>query len=80
MPVSRGGILDPKRFSQREVDLGHAANRAEAKKRSQAAAADELKGAIQALKKPNRHLAGKDYMEDRERRMLAPGPNVKGGL
>ncbi len=59
--------MDSRRLSQREVDL----HRAETKRKRQAAVEEQLKGAITALKKPNRGMAVKDYADSCDRRVLS---------
>ncbi|RAL63820.1 hypothetical protein DID88_003463 [Monilinia fructigena] len=66
--VNRGGVLNSKRFSQREVDMSTLAPDPNSKAKKQAAIDAELKDAILALKKPNRELAGKMLAETAERR------------
>jgi len=66
--ANRGGVLNSKRFSQREVDLSSIAPETSAKARKQANIDAELKQAILALKKPNRELAGKSLVETAEKR------------
>ena len=75
MRVSRSGVLNSKRFHQREIDLGDVASRNDLKAKKNSQVQDELKGTITALKKPNRGLAVKDYVESCERRTLSGGPN-----
>ncbi|KAB8289685.1 hypothetical protein EYC80_010597 [Monilinia laxa] len=71
--VSRGGVLNSKRFSQREVDMSTLAPDLNSKAKKQAAIDAELKDAISALKKPNRELAGKTLAETAERRSALAG-------
>lgn len=72
MTVSRSGVLVSKGLRQREVDLSIVASRsADVKSRIQSVQlGEELKGAITALKKPNRALAVKDYVESCNLRKL----------
>ncbi|KAI9883545.1 MAG: hypothetical protein M1823_004687 [Watsoniomyces obsoletus] len=72
-PPSRGGVMDTRRLSQREVEI----HRAETKRRKQAAVEEQLKGAITALKKPNRSLAVRDYAESCDRRVLSSTSQVR---
>jgi DNA replication regulator SLD3 len=69
--ASRGGVLNTKRFSQREVDMSSLAPDLTSKAKKQAAIEAELKDAISALKKPNRELAGKSLAETLERRSVS---------
>lgn len=71
--VNRGGVLNSKRFSQREVDMSTLAPDPNSKAKKQAAIDAELKDAILALKKPNRELAGKTLAETAERRSASAG-------
>ena len=66
--ANRGGVLNSKRFSKREVDLSSLAPDSKAKVQKQALIEAELKEAISALKKPNRELAGKTMVETAEKR------------
>ncbi|KAH0565575.1 hypothetical protein GP486_001025 [Trichoglossum hirsutum] len=79
MNVCRGGVLKSKRFSQREIDMSFttiAANAASAKLQRKARLEEQLKEAITTLKKPNRGMAVKEFVETAERRALT-GPNSK---
>jgi DNA replication regulator SLD3 len=69
--ANRGGVLNSKRFAQREVDLSNIAPESNVKARKQAKIEAELKEAIAALKKPNRELAGKVLVETAERRSVS---------
>lgn len=71
--VNRGGVLNSKRFSQREVDMSTLAPDPNSKARKQAAIDAELKDAISALKRPNRELAAKSLVETAERRSASAG-------
>ncbi|KAH0544099.1 hypothetical protein FGG08_001717 [Glutinoglossum americanum] len=74
MNVCRGGVLKSKRFSQREIDMSFttiATNATSAKLQRRAKVEEELKEAITALKKPNRGLAIKEFVETSERRALS---------
>lgn len=68
LQANRGGVLNSKRFSQREVDMSSLVPEINTKKRKQADIEAELKEAIAALKKPNRELAGKAMVETAEKR------------
>lgn len=73
--AARGGVLNSKRFAQREVDFSALAPDPNAKARKQAKIDSELKEAIAALKKPNREAAGKSFAETAAQRALpAPHP------
>jgi hypothetical protein len=74
--ASRGGVLNSKRFSRREVDMSSLAPKVTARKRTQVDIEAELKEAISALKKPNRELAGKALAETAEKRS-ASAPNAR---
>jgi hypothetical protein len=65
---NRPGVLNSKRFSQREVDLSSLALEVNSKQKKKANIEAELKEAISALKKPNRELVGKDIVETAEKR------------
>ncbi|KAI9851804.1 MAG: hypothetical protein M1838_002662 [Thelocarpon superellum] len=78
MLVSRSGVLNSKRFSQREVDLGGSATVAEGPSKKLMSLDEELKSAITALKKPNRGLAVKEFVESSERRTQGTGLFGKG--
>jgi hypothetical protein len=71
--VSRGGGLKSTRFSQREVDLTAMPKRKETKLKKKVQVEEELKHAISALKKPNRILAGRCFMEAAEQRTNLAG-------
>ena len=66
--ANRGGVLNSKRFSRREVDMSSLAPKVNARKKTQVDIDAELKEAISALKKPNRELAGKALAETAEKR------------
>jgi len=66
--TSRGGFLNSRRFSQREVDLSNLVPAAKSKTTKKANLDAELQEAISALKKPNRELAGKVMAETAEKR------------
>lgn len=76
MQASRGGVLNSKQFSRREVDMSSLAPKVSAKRRTQVDIESELKEAISALKKPNRELAGKALAESAEKRS-ASAPNSR---
>ena len=68
LTASRPGVLNSKRFSQREVDLSSLAPEVNCRAKKQLNIEAELKEAISALKKPNRELAGKNIVETAEKR------------
>lgn len=68
LKANRPGVLNSKRFSQREVDLSSLAPEVNPKVKKQLNIKAELKEAISALKKPNREQAGKDIVESAEKR------------
>jgi hypothetical protein len=68
LAANRGGVLNSKRFSRREVDLSSLAPDVNAKAKKQAIIDAELKEAISGIKKPNRELAGKVLVETAEKR------------
>ena len=68
MSVNRSGVLHSKRFSQREVDLGGNSNGGDVKAKKKASLDEELCNAITTLRKPNRTLAVKDFVDSSERR------------
>ena len=69
----RNGILASKHFSRREFDMKRLAPDPNSKALRQAKADAELRQAIQAIKKPNRELAGKTLAETAQQRAV-PGP------
>jgi len=69
--TNRGGLLNSKRFAQREVDMSSLLPEMNPKARQKAIVAAELKDAISALKRPNRELAGKSIVETAEQRSSA---------
>lgn len=73
LEANRGGVLNSKRFSRREVDLSALApiSDKDAKAQKKAKIDAELKEAISALKKPNRELAGKALAETAEKRSVS---------
>ncbi|KAH6719315.1 DNA replication regulator SLD3-domain-containing protein [Leptodontidium sp. MPI-SDFR-AT-0119] len=77
LEASRGGVLNSKRFSRREVDLGSLGPEMNAKAKKQAIIDAELKEAISALKKPNRELAGKALAETAEKRSASSRKSKK---
>lgn len=71
--ASRGGVLNSKRFSRREVDMSSLVPKVASKRNTQVNIEAELREAISALKKPNRELAGRALAETAEKRStLAP--------
>ncbi|KAI9674696.1 MAG: hypothetical protein M1817_001599 [Caeruleum heppii] len=66
--ASRGGVLKSKRFSQREVDITAGSSSGDAKAKMKGAVENELKEAITALKKPNRGLVARSYVDSCEMR------------
>jgi len=80
-PISRGGMSKSVSFSNREVDLEADAKAQQAKRKKLdqlALQKQELKEAIDALKKPNRTNAAKTFMDDVEqRRMIEKKPMDK---
>jgi len=77
LEASRGGVLNSKRFSRREVDLGSLIPEMNSKAKKQAIIDAELKEAISALKKPNRELAGKALAETAEKRSISSRKSKK---
>ncbi|KAK0128839.1 hypothetical protein ONS95_000787 [Cadophora gregata] len=77
LEAARGGVLNSKRFSRREVDLGSMLPEMNAKAKKQAVIDAELKEAISALKKPNRELAGKALAETAEKRSVSARKSKK---
>lgn len=78
MVANRSGILQSKRFQQREVDLGAATSKSDARSKRKASFATELNKAIAVLKKPNRGLAVKEIVETSDRRVLGLYGNTRG--
>lgn len=68
---SRQPSITLQRLNRRQVDLSALSAASEAKLKRKATIDDELKEAITALKKPNRGLAIKDYVEASEQRVFA---------
>ncbi|EEH45777.1 uncharacterized protein PADG_01927 [Paracoccidioides brasiliensis Pb18] len=69
---ARGGIQKPKRVDNREVDLDAVAKQHEMKLKKMNSLLDqkrELDAAIMALRKPNRELVAKDFVEAAEKRV-----------
>ncbi|OAX80693.1 hypothetical protein ACJ72_04970, partial [Emergomyces africanus] len=69
---ARGGIRKPKRVDNREIDLDAVAKQHEVKLKRMNSLLDqkkELDAAINALRKPNRELAAKDFVETAEKRV-----------
>ncbi|KAI6714623.1 hypothetical protein JHW43_002887 [Diplocarpon mali] len=66
----RGGVLNSRQFSRREVDLSSMLPEKKSRAKIQASINAELQEAISALKKPNRELAGKKFAEAVENRSL----------
>ncbi|KAH7330385.1 DNA replication regulator SLD3-domain-containing protein [Rhexocercosporidium sp. MPI-PUGE-AT-0058] len=77
LEASRGGVLNSRRFSRREVDLGSLLPEMSSKAKKQAIIDAELKEAISALKKPNRELAGKALAETAEKRSASSRKSKK---
>ncbi len=67
--ASRAGIASSRKFSQREIDMSFSSLIDPALKKANID--NELKDAISALKRPNRHLAGQSMVELAEKRALA---------
>lgn len=68
--TSRGGMINSKHFSRREVDLSALRPTNNAKENKQAIIDAELREAISALKKPNREMAGKALADTAEKRAV----------
>ncbi|EEH40924.2 hypothetical protein PAAG_02900 [Paracoccidioides lutzii Pb01] len=69
---ARGGIQKPKRVDNREVDLDAVAKQHEMKLKKMNSLLDqkrELDAAIVALRKPNRELVAKEFVETAEKRV-----------
>ncbi|KAF3483229.1 uncharacterized protein GIQ15_02553 [Arthroderma uncinatum] len=67
----RGGIQKPKRVNNREVDLEAVAKQHESKMKRMNLLVDqkrELDAAIHALRKPNRELVSRDFVDSAEKR------------
>jgi len=80
-PMSRGGLLKSVSFSSREIDLEADARVQETKRKKLSQLATqkrELEDAINALKKPNRGLAAKDFMDDVEKRKVEAAASLTG--
>jgi len=77
LEAPRGGVLNSKRFSRREVDLGSLIPEMNSKAKKQAIIDAELKEAISALKKPNRELAGKALADTAEKRSISSRKSKK---
>ena len=75
IPLSNMAISKSRRYSQREVDLSAIFKANEAKLKKKALVEQELKGAIDALKKPNPRMAVKELVEAADKR--AAGSNMR---
>ena len=73
IPLRRQSVEKSKRYSQREVDLNAISHATEMKLKRKALVEEELKGAIATLKKPNRCLAVKEFVESIEQRVPTTG-------
>ncbi|KAI9782961.1 MAG: hypothetical protein M1839_004436 [Geoglossum umbratile] len=80
MNVFRGGVLKSKKFGQREIDMSFTTNATNIKLQRKAKVEEELREAITALKKPNRGLAVKEFVETSERRALAGSCSRRVGI
>jgi len=69
-PAVRGSSVQLKHLQQRQIDLNAITVATENKLKRKANIEEELRGAINTLKKPNRGLAVKDYVESTEQRSL----------
>ncbi|KAL8907276.1 MAG: hypothetical protein Q9207_001517 [Kuettlingeria erythrocarpa] len=68
VPSNGSAFQKSKMYSQREVDLTAVTQAAEAKAKKKANVAQELQGAIAALKRPNARMAVKEFVEAAEQR------------
>ncbi len=68
LPSNGSAFHKSKMYSQREVDLSSVSQAAEAKAKKKANVAQELQGAIAALKRPNARMAVKELVEAAEQR------------
>lgn len=68
IPSNGSAFHTSKMYSQREVDLTAVSQAAEAKAKKKANVAQELQGAIAALKRPNARMAVKEFVEAAEQR------------
>lgn len=69
-PATRGTSVQLKHLQQRQIDMTALAAATKAKLNRKANIEEQLKGAIHTLKKPNRGLAVKEYVESNEQRSL----------
>jgi DNA replication regulator SLD3 len=69
-PATRGTSVQLKHLQSRQIDLNALTIATEKKLKQKAKIEEELKGAINTLKKPNRGLAVKEYVEETEQRSL----------
>ena len=65
-----GRLQDSKRYAQREVDLTAMSQARQTKVQRRAAIAHELRGAIDAVKKPNARAAVRELVESADRRAV----------
>lgn len=68
IPITNVSISKSRRYSQREVDLCSISQAKEAKIKKKASVEQELKGAIDTLKRPNPRMAVKELVEAADRR------------
>jgi DNA replication regulator SLD3 len=69
-PATRGTSVQLKHLQARQIDINALTIATEKKLRQKAKIEEELKGAINTLKKPNRGLAVKEYVDNTEQRSL----------
>jgi DNA replication regulator SLD3 len=69
-PATRGTSVQLKHLQARQIDINALTIATEKKLRQKAKIEEELKGAINTLKKPNRGLAIKEYVDNTEQRSL----------
>jgi len=77
IPIKRAAVEKSKRYSQREVDLSAVSHATEVRLKKKAIIEEELRGAIATLKKPNRGLAIKEFIESVEQRVSSVGTSSR---
>lgn len=73
IPLKRAGVEKSKRYSQREVDLSAISHATELRLKKKAVVDEALRGAIATLKKPNRTLAVREFIDSVDHRVSGVG-------
>lgn len=74
---SSAALSQYKRFSQREVDLNTGLSQTNVKLRKKQSVQEELKNAISMLKKPNRSVAVREFVDSVDQRLQMSGGRLK---